>query len=428
MAKNVYSVRQVNAYIKNMFVQDFMLNRIYVKGEVSNCKYHTSGHIYFTLKDGGAQIAAVMFAGQRKGLDFTLAEGQEVIVSGTVDVYEKDGRYQLYAKEIKREGRGDLFCRFEKLRDELEEMGMFDGCYKQPIPKYATRIGIVTASTGAAIRDIMNITSRRNPYVQLILYPALVQGEKAKYSIVQGIKTLDQMGLDVLIVGRGGGSIEDLWAFNEEMVARAIFECHTPVISAVGHETDVTIADYVADLRAPTPSAAAELAVFDYKQFEETVAAYKLLLDKAAKRKLERARFRLEQCRMQLKLKDPGRMVNDRRQRLADYEEILDRKIKEALKESKRLLEKQEERLNNSMREKLNLQKHRLALDASQLEGLSPLKKLSAGYGFVQKESGEAIRSVKQVTAGDPVRIYVADGYAKALVTDTKNSRPGRKG
>jgi len=307
-------------------------------------------------------------------------------------------------------------------------MGMFDGCYKQPIPKYATRIGIVTASTGAAIRDIMNITSRRNPYVQLILYPALVQGEKAKYSIVQGIKTLDQMGLDVLIVGRGGGSIEDLWAFNEEMVARAIFECHTPVISAVGHETDVTIADYVADLRAPTPSAAAELAVFDYKQFEETVAAYKLLLDKAAKRKLERARFRLEQCRMQLKLKDPGRMVNDRRQRLADYEEILDRKIKEALKESKRLLEKQEERLNNSMREKLNLQKHRLALDASQLEGLSPLKKLSAGYGFVQKESGEAIRSVKQVTAGDPVRIYVADGYAKALVTDTKNSRPGRKG
>ena len=184
----------------------------------------------------------------------------------------------------------------------------------------------------------------------------------------------------------------------------------------------------MADLRAPTPSAAAELAVFDYKQFEETVAAYKLLLDKAAKRKLERARFRLEQCRMQLKLKDPGRMVNDRRQRLADYEEILDRKIKEALKESKRLLEKQEERLNNSMREKLNLQKHRLALDASQLEGLSPLKKLSAGYGFVQKESGEAIRSVKQVTAGDPVRIYVADGYAKALVTDTKNSRPGRKG
>ena len=295
---SVYTVSQVTSYIRNMFTQDFALNRISIKGEVSNCKYHTSGHIYFTLKDGGAQIAAVMFAGQAKSLDFHLTEGQEVVVSGTVDVYERDGRYQLYAKEIKREGRGDLFLRFEKLRDELEEMGMFDGCYKQPIPKYAKKIGIVTASTGAAIRDIMNITARRNPYVQLILYPALVQGEQAKYSIVKGIKTLDALGLDVLIVGRGGGSIEDLWAFNEEMVARAIFECHTPVISAVGHETDVTIADYVADLRAPTPSAAAELAVFDYKQFEETVAAYKLLLDKAANRKLEQARFRLEQCRM----------------------------------------------------------------------------------------------------------------------------------
>ena len=425
---SVYSVSQVNSYIKNMFAQDFALSRITVRGEVSNCKYHTSGHIYFTLKDGTGTLSAVMFAGQRKGLSFQLQEGLQVVVTGSVEVYERDGKYQLYARKIEQEGRGDLYQRFLKLRDELEEMGMFAPEYKQPIPDYAKRVGVVTAPTGAAIRDIMNITSRRNPYVQLILYPALVQGEKAKYSIVQGIKTLDQMGLDVLIVGRGGGSIEDLWAFNEEMVARAIFECHTPVISAVGHETDVTIADYVADLRAPTPSAAAELAVFDYKQFEETVAAYKLLLDKAAKRKLERARFRLEQCRMQLKLKDPGRMVNDRRQRLADYEEILDRKIKEALKESKRLLEKQEERLNNSMREKLNLQKHRLALDASQLEGLSPLKKLSAGYGFVQKESGEAIRSVKQVTAGDPVRIYVADGYAKALVTDTKNSRPGRKG
>ena len=426
--KNVYSVGQVNNYIKNMFTQDFLLKRIYVRGEVSNCKYHPSGHIYFSLKDETGTMPCVMFLSFRKGLTFQLENGQSVTVLGSISVYERDGRYQLYASEIIREGAGLLYERFEQLKEELSDMGMFDPAYKKPIPAFVKRLGIVTASTGAAIRDIMNITSRRNPYVQLILYPALVQGEKAKYSIVQGIKTLDQMGLDVLIVGRGGGSIEDLWAFNEEMVARAIFECHTPVISAVGHETDVTIADYVADLRAPTPSAAAELAVFDYKQFEETVAAYKLLLDKAAKRKLERARFRLEQCRMQLKLKDPGRMVNDRRQRLADYEEILDRKIKEALKESKRLLEKQEERLNNSMREKLNLQKHRLALDASQLEGLSPLKKLSAGYGFVQKESGEAIRSVKQVTAGDPVRIYVADGYAKALVTDTKNSRPGRKG
>lgn len=428
---SVYTVSQVTSYIRNMFTQDFALNRISIKGEVSNCKYHTSGHIYFTLKDGGAQIAAVMFAKQAKDLDFHLAEGQEVVVSGTVDVYERDGRYQLYAKEIKREGRGDLFLRFEKLRDELEEMGMFDGCYKQPIPKYAKKIGIVTASTGAAIRDIMNITARRNPYVQLILYPALVQGEQAKYSIVKGIKTLDALDLDVLIVGRGGGSIEDLWAFNEEMVARAIFECHTPVISAVGHETDVTIADYVADLRAPTPSAAAELAVFDYKQFEEKVAACKLLLEKAAKRRVERARFRLEQCRMQLKLKNPQRNLNDRKQQLADMEEALNRRMKEALKENRRSLEQQKQCLNRQMTGKLEKEKHRLALNASRLEGLSPLKKLSAGYGFVQKESGEAIRSVKQAKPGDTLRVYVTDGSFETLVKEVemadRKDRAGRE-
>lgn len=251
----IYSVSQVNSYIKNMFAQDFALSRISVRGEVSNCKYHTSGHIYFTLKDKTGTLAAVMFAGQRRGLSFQLQEGQQVVVTGTVDVYERDGKYQLYARKIEQDGQGDLFLRFQKLRDQLEEMGMFAPEYKQPIPRYARTVGVVTASTGAAIRDIMNITARRNPYVQLILYPALVQGAGAAASIVRGIQTLDEMGLDVLIVGRGGGSIEDLWAFNEEPVARAIFNCRTPVISAVGHETDVTIADYVADLRAPTPSA-----------------------------------------------------------------------------------------------------------------------------------------------------------------------------
>ncbi len=228
MAKNVYSVRQVNAYIKNMFVQDFMLNRIYVKGEVSNCKYHTSGHIYFSLKDESGAIACVMFAGERRtGLTFRMQEGQKVIVLGSVSVYERDGRYQLYAREILPDGEGDLYRRYEQLKRELEEMGMFSAEYKQPIPFYNRKIGIVTAPTGAAIRDIMNISRRRNPYVQLILYPALVQGEQAAESIVKGIQTLDAYGVDVMIVGRGGGSIEDLWAFNEEIVARAIFECRT---------------------------------------------------------------------------------------------------------------------------------------------------------------------------------------------------------
>ena len=380
---SIYTVSQVTAYIRNMFTQDFALNRISIKGEVSNCKYHTSGHIYFTLKDGGSQIAAVMFAGQRKGLAFELEEGQQVTVTGNVDVYERDGRYQLYAKEITREGRGDLFVRFEKLRDELEEMGMFDGCYKQPIPKYARKVGIVTAGTGAAIRDIMNISARRNPYVQLVLYPALVQGEKAKHSIVKGIETLDAMGLDVIIVGRGGGSIEDLWAFNEEMVARAIFNCSTPVISAVGHETDVTIADYVADLRAPTPSAAAELAVFDYSQFEEQVRLYSQVLNRSMERKLERFHFRLEQAKMRLKMRSPERQLADRRQRLADIESFLERRIKDKLEQDRRSLEDKRQRLELYMWDGLKAERHRLALDAGRLDATQ--RRLRIRNGFAGK-------------------------------------------
>lgn len=426
---SVYTVSQVTAYIRNMFTQDFALNRISIRGEVSNCKYHTSGHIYFTLKDGGAQIAAVMFAGQRKGLDFELREGQEVTVSGTVDVYERDGRYQLYAKEITREGKGDLFRQFEKLRNELEEMGMFDSCYKQPIPKYARKVGIVTAGTGAAIRDIMNISARRNPYVQLILYPALVQGEQAKYSIAKGIETLDRMGLDVLIVGRGGGSIEDLWAFNEEMVARAIFNCTTPVISAVGHETDVTIADYVADLRAPTPSAAAELAVFDYGQFVEQVNLYRQVLERSMERRLEKLHFRLDQCGMRLKLLSPQRQLNDRRQRLADMESRLERMMEEELGASRLKLEDRKRRLEAQMAAGLTEGKHRLALLSGRLDGLSPLKKLGGGYGFVTDARGRAFTSIAQAEPGDIIRISVKDGRADAWVVETESMKlPGSEG
>ena len=270
MRRTAYSVSQVNAYIKNMFAQDFMLHSICIKGEVSNCKYHSSGHIYFTIKDEKAAIAAVMFAGSRRGLSFHMQAGDKVIVTGSIEVYERDGRYQLYAKEIQKDGEGSLYLQFEALKQTLLEMGMFAEEYKKPIPKYIKTLGIVTAPTGAAVQDIRNIAGRRNPYVQLILYPARVQGEGAAESIVNGIRALDQMGVDTIIVGRGGGSIEDLWAFNEEIVARAIFDCQTPLISAVGHETDTTIADFAADLRAPTPSAGAELAVYDiFELFDE---------------------------------------------------------------------------------------------------------------------------------------------------------------
>ena len=420
-----YTVTQVTSYIRNMFTQDFALNRISIRGEVSNCKYHTSGHIYFTLKDSGAQIAAVMFAGQRDGLDFQLAEGQEVTVTGSVDVYERDGRYQLYAKKITREGRGGLYLKFEQLRNELEEMGMFDSCYKQPIPKYARSIGIVTASTGAAIRDIMNIASRRNPYVQLVLYPALVQGEQAKYSIAKGIETLDQMGLDLLIVGRGGGSIEDLWAFNEELVARAIFNCNTPIISAVGHETDVTIADYVADLRAPTPSAAAELAVFDYGQFVEQTALYHQVLQRSMERRVERLSFRLNQDCMRLKLLSPKHQLNGRRQRLADIEGHMRDHIERRLQKAEQQKEEALRLLSAKMEQALTRERHRLAILGSRLDGLSPLKKLGGGYGFITDEREQALRSVTQACPGESITVRVRDGRMEARVEKIEKLRYG---
>lgn len=396
MMKNVYSVGQVNTYIKNMFVQDFMLNRISVKGEVSNCKYHTSGHIYFTLKDATGTIAAVMFAGNRRGINFTMKEGDKVIVTGTVDVYERDGRYQLYAKEIELDGTGNLYLRFEALKRELEEMGMFAPEYKKPIPRYAKRIGIVTAPTGAAIQDIRNISTRRNPYVELILYPALVQGEGAVASIVNGIRALDALGVDVMIVGRGGGSIEDLWAFNEEAVARAIFECETPIISAVGHETDTTIADYVADLRAPTPSAAAELAVFDYWLVKEQMASLESQMVRQLRRQVEAARMRLAHAQTKLKYLSPENKLRENRKYAADLQEHIQDRMVQILEQKR----------------------HRLALLSEQMEGMSPVRKLSQGYSYVADSEGRAVTDAADVDKGTVLDIYLLHGSLKAEVVD----------
>ena len=393
--KNVYTVRQVNTYIKNMFMQDFMLNRIYVKGEVSNCKYHTSGHIYFSLKDESGTIACVMFAGHRSGLSFRLQEGQQVIVLGSVSVYERSGQYQLYAREIILDGAGALYEKFEALKKELAEMGMFAREYKQPVPKYIHTLGVVTAPTGAAVRDIINIAGRRNPYVQIILYPAQVQGEGAAESIVRGIRALEKKKVDVMIVGRGGGSIEDLWAFNEEPVARAIFECSVPVISAVGHETDTTIADFVADLRAPTPSAAAELAVYDHREARERIRTYQEAMLRQITLKISEKRSVLERLRMRLNYAHPRQKLNESRQYAADLETRL------------RLL----------MQNRLDREKHRLALCVEKMKGLSPLEKLSHGYSYIQNQNGENIRSIRQVSDGTALEIYVSDGRIRALVT-----------
>lgn len=397
MMKHVYSVGQVNKYIKNMFAQDFMLHHISIKGEVSNCKYHSSGHIYFTMKDANGTINAIMFAGSRReGLKFPMKEGDRVVVTGSVEVYERDGRYQIYARTIERDGEGNLYLKFEALKRELEEMGMFAEEYKQPIPKYAKTVGIVTAETGAAIQDIRNIAGRRNPYVQLILCPALVQGEGAAASIVHGIHALEQIGVDVIIVGRGGGSIEDLWAFNEEMVARAIFDCRIPVISAVGHQTDFTIADYVADLRAPTPSAAAELAVFDYRQTMQELLGMRQQMDKELQRKVTVARNHLEHQRMRLHYLSPQQRMNENRRRVAEYEEKLTGRMEELLRE----------------------RRHRLALLAGTLESYSPVKKLSGGYAFVEDGNHQALRSIHQIRKKDIVQIHLLDGTLTAAVTE----------
>ncbi len=396
--QNIYTVAQINSYIKNMFTQDYMLQSVLVKGEVSNCKYHSSGHIYFTLKDAKGTIACVMFASYRNGMNFQMREGQQVVVGGSVDVYERDGKYQLYARQIQLDGAGALYERYERLKLELEERGMFAPQYKQPIPRYIRTLGVVTAATGAAVRDIMNIAGRRNPYVQIILYPAIVQGDAAPASIVNGIHALERMDVDVIIVGRGGGSIEDLWAFNEEVVAQAIFDCPVPVISAVGHETDTTIADFVADLRAPTPSAAAELAVYDIGQLEDRLEEYACTLQHMCRRVIRHYRQEVEQYSVRMRYLSPLNTIRTKRTQALSLEE----------------------RLQNLMERRLRDSRHRLALYVEQMKGLSPLDKLNQGYAYVADDTGRTLTSVGQVDVGDRMTVYVKDGSLQAQVMEKK--------
>ncbi len=396
--RSEYTVTQVNAYIKNMFTQDFLLKSLTVKGEVSNCKYHSSGHIYFTIKDAGGAIACVMFRGDRErgGLRFNMQEGQQVKVTGSIDVYERDGRYQLYARQIELDGAGALYERYEELKKRLAETGLFAEEYKQPIPKYIHTLGVVTAPTGAAVRDIINVATRRNPHIQIILYPAIVQGDQAAESIVKGIQALAQRQVDTIIVGRGGGSIEDLWAFNEEIVAQAIFDCPIPIISAVGHETDTTIADYVADRRAPTPSAAAELAVYEYSRFEQDIQDYAYSLHRSMDRKIDLLRAREDRYKETLRLLSPMGKIRDRLLRIDQYQD----------------------ELQNLMDSKLTAARHRLEIDIERMKGLSPLDRLKGGYSYVADDKGRNVRSIEGVNKDDELSLYVTDGVIRTRVTD----------
>jgi len=382
-----------------MFTQDFLLKSITVKGEVSGCKYHSSGHIYFTLKDKGGVLSCVMFKSDRdRNLKFQMQEGQQVLVTGAITVYERDGKYQLYARNVELDGAGVLYERFEELKNRLKEQGMFADEYKQPIPKYIHTLGVVTAPTGAAVRDIINVATRRNPHIQIILYPAIVQGERAAESIVRGIEFLSASQVDTIIVGRGGGSIEDLWAFNEEIVAQAIFDCPIPIISAVGHETDTTIADFVSDRRAATPSQAAEFAVFEYDRFVEDLRDYRNTLSMRMERKLKGLSLEEKRYKESLKHLSPMGKIRDRLLRMDQFQDAL----------------------NNAMSNRLGSARHRLNIDVERLKGLSPLDRLKGGYSYVSGADGKNVRSIKDVSEGEVLKVFVSDGVVKATAIGTE--------
>ncbi|MCQ2492006.1 MAG: exodeoxyribonuclease VII large subunit [Lachnospiraceae bacterium] len=385
-----------------MFLSDYMLSRIYIKGEVSNCKYHSSGHIYFSLKDGKSHISCVMFAGNRRdGLRFKMENGQNVVVGGSINVYERDGTYQLYAADIILDGIGVLYEEFERLKIALYEEGLFDHELKKPIPKNPKKVGIVTASTGAVIRDITTIAKRRNPYVQLYLYPAKVQGDGAAISIVKGIQTLDSMDMDTIIIGRGGGSIEDLWAFNEEIVARAIFAAKTPIISGVGHGTDTSISDYVADKLAATPSEACELAIPDIRELVGQILSYEDQLNYRMDQKLRMAKYKLEQYQGRLLALSPKNQHKQQQMRLSQIQD----------------------KLFHAMHNKKTSMDHQLMMYLEKLNGLSPSAKLIGGFGYISDEGSHPVTHVAQVKEGDSICIQISDGKIHGKVTKVVEER-----
>jgi exodeoxyribonuclease VII large subunit len=391
----IYSVTQINQYIKNMFANDYLLRNVQIEGELSNVKYHSSGHIYFTLKEEGCAIAGVMFKSSRaQGLDFTMENGQHVIITGNVAVYERDGRYQIYARKVALSGRGNLYEAYEILKNKLYEEGLFDFEHKKEIPRYPKKIGIVTAKTGAAIQDIRNIAKRRNPFVQLYLYPALVQGEGAAKTIVKGIETLDRMGMDTIIVGRGGGTIEDLWPFNEEIVARAIYHANTPIISGTGHEVDNTIADYAADLRAPTPSAACELAVPDVMSLLGQLGQYEERM-----RQLVLQHFHQSGVKLQI--------LQSRLEKASPQNHLENQKI---------YLDRLQDHFLQAMKGKFEQNLHRYEMLLARMNGLSPTAKLTGGYGYIADHNQQPIKSVMDVKEKDSFTVTIRDGQIEGRV------------
>lgn len=389
------TVSELNKYIKNKVDEDEYLNNVYVKGEISNFKHHYTGHMYFTLKDEKSLIKCVMFKSSTSTLKFIPKDGMKVLIFGTVAVYEAGGVYQIYCKAMQEDGVGDLYQKYEELKNKLEKEGLFRKEYKKNIPLMPKTIGVLTSQTGAVIRDIINVSTRRNPNVNIKLYPIPVQGVGAAEKIVDALKMMNENKLsDVIILARGGGSLEDLWPFNEEIVARAIYESKIPIISAVGHETDFTIADFVADLRAPTPSAAAELAQVDVYEIQKKLLAYQERFKQALRKRLELMRLRYEKTMSSRIFTDPMKQINEK------YI-LVDMKTKE---------------IENNILNKLKESKNKATNIITKLDTLSPLKTLARGYSITEY-NGEILKSVKQVKEDEKIEIRLKDGNitAKAL-------------
>ncbi|QDH19597.1 exodeoxyribonuclease VII large subunit [Saccharibacillus brassicae] len=444
MEQRILSIQELNRYIRQKFEADPLLPEVWVRGEISNFTHHSSGHMYFTLKDAGSRVRAIMFASHNKRLPFIPREGTRVIAQGSVSVFERDGQYQLYLTQMQPDGVGSLYLAYEQLKQKLETEGLFDDSGKRQIPALPKAIGVITSPTGAAVRDILTTLGRRFPGVPVMLYPALVQGKEAAASIVRGIRILNRLGeAEVLIVGRGGGSLEELWAFNEEIVARAIYDSAIPVISAVGHETDFTIADFVADLRAATPTAAAELAVPDRRALQHRVAQQQERLRGALLRRAAQERERLARLQRSAVLRQPQRALQPHAQRLDGLTRRLTARTEARfasgrdkharlhgrlsrfypgaqLQLASRQLGGLDGRLNAAMTAAVKDGRQRLLGSLRQLDALSPLKVMARGYSLVYDEAGQKlIKSVREVAEGDGIVVRVNDGSLECRVIQT---------
>ena len=420
MNSKYLTVSAINRYLKAKFENDENLRVVFLKGEISNIKYHTTGHIYFSIKDETSKINAIMFSSSAKKLLFKPIDGSKVLVTGRISVYEATGGYQIYVDEMLEDGIGNLYIAFEKLKQDLAKEGLFDQKYKKEIPKIPNRVGVVTASTGAAIKDILSTIKRRFPICEVILFPSLVQGENAKEDIVKNIKLAENYNLDVLIVGRGGGSIEDLWPFNEEIVARAIFDCTIPTISAVGHEIDFTIADYVADMRAPTPTGAAEMAVPNMSDLINNINNYKIRLNEAINKKINYQKLYLDSIKNSYAIKNPLIMYENKKQKL---DILIDNLNKTLLKKYDNAKHKFEILKNNYILNNPNLiyKDKRINLNnlIDKLELINPLGVLKRGYSLTYQE-GKVINDINNLNKNDNILIKLYNGEINANIIDIK--------